>query len=164
MIQTGGNAMSKNPKPRKKPNRGVNKGVMGRPKIPFTDDTWKTIKKLCQIMCTAQEIASHIECSIDTLEDRIKAKYNCTFPELFKNWNGDGKISLRRKQFEIAMKGNVGMLIWLGKQYLDQTEKREDFINIKDDAIPDDLKSDFEKMVTNEILRKQKARALSTDS
>jgi hypothetical protein len=36
-------------------------------------------------------------------------------------------MSLRRKQFQVALegKGNVGMLIWLGKQYLGQTEKNE---------------------------------------
>ena len=34
----------------------------------------------------------------------------------------DDKIELRKKQFEIAMEGDVRMLIWLGKNYLGQTE------------------------------------------
>jgi hypothetical protein len=33
--------------------------------------------------------------------------------------------SLRRKQFEAAMNGNTTILIWLGKQYLGQRDKRE---------------------------------------
>jgi hypothetical protein len=32
---------------------------------------------------------------------------------------------VRRKQFELAMKGNTGMLVWLGKQWLGQSEKHE---------------------------------------
>ena len=32
---------------------------------------------------------------------------------------------LRQKQFEIAMTGNVSMLIWLGKQRLGQIDKQE---------------------------------------
>ena len=32
-------------------------------------------------------------------------------------------MSLRRKQTQVALDGNVAMLIWLGKQYLGQAEK-----------------------------------------
>lgn len=34
-------------------------------------------------------------------------------------------MSLRRKQYEMAAGGNPTMLIWLGKQYLNQTDKNE---------------------------------------
>jgi hypothetical protein len=33
--------------------------------------------------------------------------------------------SLRRKQIQVAMSGNVTMLIWLGKQHLSQTDRQE---------------------------------------
>ncbi len=35
------------------------------------------------------------------------------------------KKRLRKKQIETAMKGNATMLIWLGKQYLNQSDKQE---------------------------------------
>jgi len=35
------------------------------------------------------------------------------------------QMSLRRKQIEVALKGNVSMLIWLGKQMLGQMDKQE---------------------------------------
>lgn len=35
------------------------------------------------------------------------------------------KCRLRKKQIQLAMKGNLGMLVWLGKQYLGQSEKQE---------------------------------------
>ena len=36
-----------------------------------------------------------------------------------------GRTSLRRKQMECALAGNVIMQIWLGKQYLGQADKVE---------------------------------------
>ena len=35
------------------------------------------------------------------------------------------KMSLRRKQFELAISGNLGALIWLGKNLLGQTDRME---------------------------------------
>ena len=35
------------------------------------------------------------------------------------------RMKLAQKQFELAMDGNVTMLVWLGKQYLGQTDKQE---------------------------------------
>jgi len=36
-----------------------------------------------------------------------------------------GKLSLRRKQVELAVEGNPTMRIWLGKQYMGQKDKHE---------------------------------------
>ena len=56
---------------------------------------------------------------------------NCEelFLEYKKRGLERGKATLRRKQFELAMKGNCTMLIWLGRNYLNQSEN-----NIDDDA------------------------------
>ena len=43
------------------------------------------------------------------------------------------KKALEEKQYEVAMEGNVQMLIWLGKQHLGQSEKPSD---IKEDELP----------------------------
>lgn len=37
-----------------------------------------------------------------------------------------GRAALRVKQWDLAIKGNVGMLIWLGKQLLDQKDASGD--------------------------------------
>lgn len=94
----------------------------GRPKLSVNLDL---AKKLCAIFCTANEIADILDVSVDTLERRIQQECNMSFADFFKKHSAHGKMSLRRKQFEVAMKGNVSMLIWLGKQYLGQTEKIE---------------------------------------
>lgn len=94
---------------------------MGRPKKQFD---WESFQKLCDIQCTIEEIARFFNLSVDTIERRVKEKYKITFAEHYKIASAQGKMSLRRKQFEIALNGNVGMLIWLGKQYLGQTDKQ----------------------------------------
>ena len=44
------------------------------------------------------------------------------FSDVYKRLSVKGKISLRRYQFQQAEK-STAMAIWLGKQYLGQTEK-----------------------------------------
>ena len=41
------------------------------------------------------------------------------------------KLALRKKQFDVAMQGNVQMLIWLGKQYLEQSDTQDQLQNVK---------------------------------
>ena len=43
------------------------------------------------------------------------------------------KKELEDRQWEVAMDGNVQMLIWLGKQYLGQSEKSND---MSEDELP----------------------------
>lgn len=95
---------------------------MGR---PIKTINIKEVDKLCEMQCTEREIAAWFDISVDTLERRIKEKTDITFAEYFEQKRGKGKISLRRKQMEMALDGNITMLIWLGKQYLDQKDKQE---------------------------------------
>lgn len=87
---------------------------MGRPKLEIDE---KTVENLAAIHCTMIEIAAVVGCSVDTLENR--------FSDIIKKGRERGKMSLKRLQWEAANKGNTTMLIWLGKQYLDQTDKVE---------------------------------------
>lgn len=75
------------------------------------------VQKLASIGCTNKEIADILGCSHDTLTRR--------FSEDLETGRSQGKASLRRKQYELAMSGNAAMLIWLGKQVLNQSEKQE---------------------------------------
>lgn len=84
----------------------------------------KTFEYLCSIMCTLTEIAGAFNCSEDTIERWCKREYKESFAEVFKKKSANGKISLRRTQFKLAEK-STAMAIWLGKQYLGQTERIE---------------------------------------
>ena len=95
-----------------------NKG--GRPRAVID---YKTLQKLCAIHCTGEECAAILGVDYDTLDTALKRDKHGGFSEYFKKHSAKGKMSLRRRQFEQAESGNTTMLVWLGKQYLGQTDK-----------------------------------------
>lgn len=107
---------------------------MARPKKIID---WETVKKLCAIHCTGEEIASIVDVSYDTLERHIKAEFAMSFADFYKKHSSNGKMSLRRKQYEVAMSGNTTMLVWLGKQYLGQTDKTESNVKAEVSTLSD---------------------------
>jgi hypothetical protein len=92
----------------------MQKPKRGRPK-KFVD--LELVEKLAHIQCTFGEIASTLGVSVDTLQR------NKDFAVVYKRGAEGGRKSLRRMQFESANKGNVIMQIWLGKQYLGQSDQ-----------------------------------------
>ena len=88
---------------------------MARPK-KYDIDT-KQLEQLASFGCTNREIASFFGCS----EDLIKKSYS----SFLTKGRDKGKIRLRKLQWNAAEKGSTPMLIWLGKQLLDQTDKQE---------------------------------------
>lgn len=93
-----------------------------RPLIPIN---WEQVEKMCAIQCTGEEIAGVLNIDYDTLQNACKREQNCTFSEYIKQKKSNGRMSLRRKQYSIAMDGNATMLIWLGKNWLGQSDKLE---------------------------------------
>lgn len=93
----------------------------GRPKKEIDEAQFG---KLCGLQCTLEEIAGFFDCSEDTIERWCKRELKETFAEAFKKRSTGGKISLRRNQFKLAEK-SAAMAIWLGKQYLGQTDHIE---------------------------------------
>ena len=89
---------------------------------------WNLVEKLCALQCTGEEIASALDIDYDTLQRAIKREFDSSFADYFKKHSSKGKMSLRRKQYEVAQSGSVPMLIWLGKQYLGQSDKVENHI------------------------------------
>jgi len=81
------------------------------------------VDKLLAIQCTAAEVAAFFNCTTDALSDHAQRKHGTTFSEYARPKLLLGHASLRRKQYEQAMKGNTTLLLWLGKQYLDQADK-----------------------------------------
>lgn len=94
----------------------------GRPKKELN---WEEFDKLCAMQCSQREIAGWFDVSVDTIERRVEETWGIKFAEYFEEKRSAGKIALRRKQFDVAMGGNVALLIWLGKQYLGQSDKQD---------------------------------------
>ena len=63
------------------------------------------------------EIAAHF----DVCEETLRTNYR----EAIKKGHELRNASLRKRQFDLAMDGNPTMLVWLGKQYLGQSDKIE---------------------------------------
>lgn len=95
------------------------KRKVGRPPKEFDQ---KNFESLCQIQCTQEEICQFFGCSEKTLNRWCRDTYGVNFSQVFKDKRGVGRISLRRAQFQAAINGNASLLIWLGKQYLGQSE------------------------------------------
>jgi len=89
---------------------------VGRPRIPID---YSTVEKLAHIQCTQEEIASFLGVSVDKLQ------HDKEFIGIYKKAQETGKSSLRRLQWKAADDGNATMMIWIGKQYLHQTDKAE---------------------------------------
>ena len=96
------------------------KATKGRPRKIISEDGLKLVENLARIMCTEEEIAECLNTTPDTL---LNSDNKELFRSAIKRGQANHHQSLRRKQYEVAMRGNVSMLIWLGKQYLGQTEK-----------------------------------------
>lgn len=82
----------------------------------------KQFENLCGLQCTYEEICSWFDVTDKTLNSWCKRTYGKNFSEVFREKRGRGKISLRRTQWELAKK-NASMAIFLGKQYLGQSDQ-----------------------------------------
>lgn len=84
----------------------------------------KQFEELCKIQCTQEEICSVLGIDHKTLDSWCHATYNSKFSQVFKEKRQGGKASLRRMQWKLAEK-NSTMGIWLGKNYLGQTDNAQ---------------------------------------
>lgn len=121
----------------------------GRPKKVID---YETARKLALIQCTLEEIANFFECSVRTLE-RDKE-----FCQVYKKHIGEGRMSLRRKQWKAADEGNTTMLVWLGKQYLGQRDQTESKVSV------DQVQPFYMMYGDKEARKKAKARIKSKSS
>ena len=80
----------------------------------------KLVESLARINCSLDEIAAVLGCEQSTLRRR--------FAGTIKDGRKNFRMSLKRKQYELAMAGNVAMCIFLGKVELGQREwlRRDD--------------------------------------
>lgn len=77
----------------------------------------KKVETLARHGMTNLEIAEVFDCDNSTIGKR--------FSKILTKGRADRKHSLRRRQWKAAMQGNIPMLIWLGKNELDQSDKLE---------------------------------------
>lgn len=118
----------------------------GRPRAEIDQ---KQFEKLCALQCTHEEVCAWFDISPKTLESFCKRTYGATFSKVFAQKRGIGKISLRRAQFKLA-ENNANMAIWLGKQYLDQTDKPKEVESTQEATPADELSVALMEYTKNE--------------
>ena len=111
----------------------------GRPRKEINQTEFE---KLCGLQCTKEEICDWFRVTDKTLDAWCKRTYQCNFSVIFEQKRSTGKISLRRMQFKLTEK-SATMAIWLGKQYLGQTDKAEIITN----TITDNTRAEVAKMI-----------------
>jgi hypothetical protein len=72
------------------------------------------------MQCTDEEIAAWFGVSTRTVERRRKSR---VFADTIERGKAKGRISLRRAQLKMLEHGSATMGVWLGKQYLGQTDE-----------------------------------------
>ena len=109
---------------------------MGRPRKTWNEDDVEQFKALCGIFCTRKECATILGVDMRTL-DRLIAEHfpdTPTWAEAFDYYSGEGRATLRRKMFELAMAGDKTALIFMAKNYLGMSD--EGRVADKSDAKP----------------------------
>ena len=115
---------------------------MARTQKKWSAANIKRFKELCGVFATRDEICADMGLSPKTLNRLINEHLHdeinpdsdepVTFQDAFSIYSAAARGSLRRKQFELAMNGDRTMLIWLGKQYLEQKDTKQT-VEIEDD-------------------------------
>jgi hypothetical protein len=81
------------------------------------------LEKIARLQPTIAEAAAILGVAEETL--RLRIQKNKKVRDVWERGRGSGKMSLRRLQWKAAEAGQPTMLVWLGKQYLEQSDKTE---------------------------------------
>ena len=117
------NTKKPTPKTKAKPNAQKIPNSHKKPGPKPTIIDWRQVDTMSEIHCTGEVQAAILGIDYDTLNRTCKRDHKIGFSDYFKQKSAGGRMSLRRKQFSTAIDGNPTMLIWLGKNWLGQTDQ-----------------------------------------
>jgi hypothetical protein len=104
------------------PERDVGGRPRGSTKLTPDEETFKQINGLSRIQCTQREAAAVLGVHADTLRAFLHSHEKAM--EAWEDGAETGKASLRRNQYKMSVT-NPTMAIWLGKNWLAQTDRLE---------------------------------------
>ena len=91
------------------------KRKVGRPKAKLSVEA---IGQMALEGAKNSEIAALLGVADETITDN--------FSKILTQKRAERRTNIRRKQYTLAINGNVSMLIWLGKQELEQREPKQE--------------------------------------
>lgn len=98
---------------------------MGRPPEAMAKINKEELEELMKFYPTNKEASDWFDVSISTLDRFVKEHYGLTIDELREKSFTRTRIAIKRAQIKKALSGCNVMLIWVGKQYLKQSDKQE---------------------------------------
>ena len=120
------------------------------------------LRAILLVGATVAEVAAFFGIGVSTAE---KVLARDPYRALYEKTRSERKLSLRRAQTRLAMAGNVGMLIWLGKQELGQRDLSRHEVTVADQRPVE--QADYADLTTDELrtleaiasAREERARA-----
>ena len=104
----------------------IDKSIAGRPRIVFD---LEIIEKLAGLGLRHEDIADWHDCTTRTIERRIAEDEE--FCRAYKKGRSRLKARLRQAQLDACWSGSIPMMIWMGKQLLDQKDKTQNETDIQ---------------------------------
>jgi len=98
------------------------KSKAGRKKISID---WDKVDNYLMSGSNGVQVAAMIGIHYNTLVNKCKEEKKCDFSDYLQQKKEKGNNLLKAMQYKLAMNGDRGMLIWLGKNRLDQSDKKE---------------------------------------
>ena len=88
-------------------------------KVEFTPED---LEKLAILSPSVEEVAAVFEVAKRTVQRYLRKK---DYSEAYERGKSKRRVSIKRAQYQLAMKGHCAMLIWLGKNELGQSDMPE---------------------------------------
>lgn len=108
--------------------------AVSRPQIPLD---WDRIDALLEAGCPGTEIAAHLKVCPATIYERVESEKGMLFTEYAAAKKSRGESIIREVQYLKAIgeteKGDNTMLVWLGKNRLNQKETSD--INVSPETV-----------------------------
>lgn len=124
---------------------------MSRPEVTID---WKKADELMRSGCPGTEVAAYFGIHPNTFYRRVEEKFEISFSDYLAEKKADGDALIRLQQFKKALgtdkKGDNMMLIWLGKNRLNQRDQPSQDISSHEDQITTTL----ELAKANYLIRK----------
>lgn len=116
----------------KKHSKGGVRPGSGQKKIKLD---WDFIDKYLSAGCSGVQIAAVLGIHEQTLYKNCMRTHKVHFGEYLLSKREKGNANLLGKQYQVAMEGDKAMLIWLGKNRCNQSEKFEAKVEAKHEII-----------------------------
>lgn len=86
---------------------------------------WAKVDNALMAGSNGVQVAAMLGIHYNTLVNKCNEEKKCDFSDYLAQKREKGNNLLKAMQYRLAMDGDRGMLIWLGKNRLDQSDKKE---------------------------------------